>query len=182
MGKEKFNEFINQSETQKERIDWNEKKQWFIKQVDEFYNIIDEYLEPYKDKIEIKDCEITIYEEKLGSYKVKKRVLSIKNTIVEFVPIGTILIGAWGRIDMEGPNGKVKFVLVPEFSDAPKIETAILVTDEDRKKWEEKQQKENEERMKAPKVWKVATPLPNIKYLDLNEDIFFDKIMEVIDG
>ena len=83
--------------------------------------------------------------------------------------------------------GKEKFnefinCSVPEFSDAPKIETAILVTDEDRKKWEEKQQKENEERMKATKVWKVATPLPNIKYLDLNEDIFFDKIMEVIDG
>jgi hypothetical protein len=182
MGKEKFEEFIKENETQEEKINWEEKKSFFIEKVEEFYNIIDKYLEPYKDKIEIKDSEIIINEEKLGSYKVKKRVLTIKNAIVEFIPVGTILIGALGRIDMEGPNGIVKYVLVPEISNAPKIETAILSTDEDRKKWKEKQQKEAEEIMKANKVWKIATPPPNIKYLDLNEDIFFDKLMEVIDG
>jgi len=182
MGKEKFEEFIKENETQEEKINWEEKKSFFIEKVEEFYNIIDKYLEPYKDKIEIKDSEIIINEEKLGSYKVKKRVLTIKNAIVEFIPVGTILIGALGRIDMEGPNGIVKYVLVPEISNAPKIETAILSTVEDRKKWKEKQQKEAEEIMKANKVWKIATPPPNIKYLDLNEDIFFDKLMEVIDG
>jgi hypothetical protein len=182
MGKEKFEEFIKQSDTQNEQINWEEKKQWFIKQVDEFYNIIDEYLEPYKDKIEIKDCEITIYEEKLGSYEIKKRSLNIKNNIVEFIPVGAILIGAWGRIDMEGPNGKVKFVLVPEFSKAPKIETAILSTDEDRKKWEEKQRREAEMIKNAKKVWKIATQPPSIEYLDLDENRFFDKLMEVING
>ena len=110
------------------------------------------------------------------AYDIYSRLLK------EFIPVGTILIGALGRIDMEGPNGIVKYVLVPEISNAPKIETAILSTVEDRKKWKEKQQKEAEEIMKANKVWKIATPPPNIKYLDLNEDIFFDKLMEVIDG
>jgi len=182
MGKEKFEEFIKQSNTQNKQINWEEKKQCFIEQVDKFYNIIDKYLEPFKDKIEIKDGATTIYEENLGSYKIKKRSVNIKNNIVEFIPVGTTLIGAWGRIDMEGPNGSVKFVLVPENSIAPKVETSILLTDEDKKMWEERQKKEAEIIKNTRKVWKIATQPPNIKYLDLDEDIFFDKLMEIIDG
>lgn len=182
MGKEKFEEFINQSETQEEKIDWEKRKQWFIEKVNEFYKVIDSYLEPYKDKIKINAIETVIYEDELGSYKVKKRILNVKGHKVEFTPIGTIIIGAWGRIDMEGSNGKVKFVLVPEYSEAPKIESKILLNDKDIKKWEEKQKKEAEKIKKAKKVWKIATPPPNIRYFDLDEDIFFDKLMEVING
>jgi len=182
MGKEEFEEFIKQNDTKKEQINWEEKKQLFIEKVDEFYNIIDKYLEPYQIDIAMRDSDITIYEEKLGNYEVKKRTLDIKGNTIEFTPIGTILIGAWGRIDMEGSNGVVKFVLVPENSDSVKIETAILSTDEDRKKWKEKQANEDKKRAEATKIWKVATPAPNIKYLDLDADIFFDKLMEIIDG
>jgi len=182
MGKEKFEEFIKQNDTKEEQINWDEKKQFFIEKISEFYNIIDKYLKPYQNDIVMKDSEITIYEEKIGNYEVKKRTLNIKGTTIEFTPIGTILIGAWGRIDMEGPNGVVKFVLVPENSESPKIETAILLTDEDRKKWKEKQANEDKKRVEATKTWKVATPAPNIKYLDLDLDIFFDKLMEIIDG
>ena len=181
-GKEKFEKFIKQSDTQNEQINWEEKKQFFIEQVDEFYNIIDKYLEPFKDKIEIKDGEITIYEENLGSYKIKKRSVNIKNNIVEFIPVGTILVGAWGRIDVKGPNGSVKFVLVPENRSAPKVEISILSTDEDKKMWEERQKNEAEIIKNTRKVWKIATQPPNIKYLDLDEDIFFDELMEIING
>ena len=182
MGKEKFEEFIKQNETQEEEINGEEKKQFFIEKVDDFYLMLDKYLEPYQDNIKIEDSKINIYEEKLGSYEVTKRVLTIKGNNVEFTPIGTILIGAWGRIDMEGPNGSVKFVLVPQKSSNPKIETAILLTDEDRKKWEEKQSREAKEIKEVTKVWKIATSAPNIRYFDLEEEIFFDKLMEVIDG
>jgi len=182
MGKEKFEKFIKQTDTDEEKINWEEKKQLFIKKVVEFYNIIDKYLEPYQNDIAMKNSEITIYEEKLGNYEVEKRTLDIKGNTIELTPIGSILIGVWGRVDMEGPNGTVKFVLVPENSDSVKIETAILLTDEDRKKWKEKQAMEDKKRAESTKVWKVATPAPNIKYLDLDADVFFDKLMEIIDG
>ena len=58
MGKEKFEEFIKQVDTQNDQINWEESKQYFIEQVDEFYSVIDNYLESFKDKIEIKDVEI----------------------------------------------------------------------------------------------------------------------------
>ncbi len=32
------------------------------------------------------------------------------------------------------------------------------------------------------KIWKIATPPPNIKYINLDEETFFDALMEVIDG
>ena len=177
MGKEKFEEFLKQVDTQNDQVNWEERKQYFIEKVDEFYSIIDGYLKPYRDKIKIQDNKITIYEDKLGSYEVKKRNVIIKDNIVEFIPVGTNLIGAWGRIDMEGSGGSVKFVLVPKDSIAPKIKVKILLTDEDKKI-----KKETDTAKNIKKVWKIATPPPNIKYLDLDEDIFFDKLMEVIDG
>ena len=97
MGKEKFEEFLKQVDTQNDQVNWEERKQYFIEKVDEFYSIIDGYLKPYRDKIKIQDNKITIYEDKLGSYEVKKRNVIIKDNIVEFIPVGTNLIGAWGR-------------------------------------------------------------------------------------
>jgi hypothetical protein len=76
----------------------------------------------------------------------------------------------------------VKFVLVPENNNVPKIETAILSTEEDKKKWKEKQDKITKKNNEANKIWKIATPLPNIKYINLDEETFFDALMEVING
>lgn len=182
MGKNKFEEFLNKKDSEEVKIDWDAKKVFFIKKVNEFYNQLDCFLEPYVDKISIDDEEHTISEEKLGNYNIKKRVLNIKNNKVTFTPIGTILIGAWGRIDMESQNGIVKFVLIPENSTGPKIESAILETEDDKKRWEEKQKKSAEENKQANKVWKIATPPPNIHYIDLTEETFFDTLMEMING
>lgn len=182
MGKSKFEEFLSKQDSEEVQIDWNTKKEFFLNKVGEFYDQLDQFLAPYKEQISIIDEEDTINEEKLGTYSVIKRVLTIKNKKITFTPIGTILIGAWGRIDMESQHGVVKIVLVPDNSSAPKIETAILTTDTDKKECEEKQKKSAELNRQADKVWKIATPPPNIHYINLTEETFFDTLMGIIDG
>ena len=45
------------------------------------------------------------------------------------------------------------------------------------------EQNQNNKKMKKEKdVWKISTPPPKIKYLELNENSFFDALMEVING
>ena len=182
MGKNKFEEFLNKEDSEVVEINWDKKKEFFVDKVNEFYKQMDDFLAPYQDKVTVKKENYTINEDYIGSYQVEKRILHIKNNDIIFTPIGTNLIGAWGRIDMEGTNGIVKFVLVPEISNAPKIETAILLTEEDKKKWKEKQDEISKKNNEANKIWKIATPPPNIQYINLNEETFFDALMEVING
>lgn len=182
MGKSKFEEFLQEDDLEVVKINWDEKKDFFIEKINEFYKHMDTFLEPFKDKISLKSKKHTINEDYIGSYEVDKKTLHIKNKDITFTPIGTNLIGAWGRIDMEGENGIVKFVLVPEKNDVPKIETAILITEEDKRKWQEQQNEMVKRNKEAEKIWKIATPAPNIKYIDINEEKFFDALMEVING
>lgn len=181
--KEKFKKFLEEK-NEEGKVNLEERKQFFIKKVNELYSIIDKYLEPFKDKMEIKDEKMTIYEEELGSYKVKKRTMKIKNRIVELIPIGTFIIGAFGRVDMEGPYGKVIFVLVPKdkYGLEISIETFSEFEKEKIEDYLERQEKEKEKIKEKEKVWKISTFPPCIRYLDLNEDIFFEKLMEIVDG
>ncbi len=182
MGKNKFEEFLQEDNIEIVQIDWNDRREKFIKKIDEFYMKMNTFLKPYKDKISLKSEKHTINEDYIGSYEVDKKILHIKNKDITFTPIGTNLIGAWGRIDMEGENGIVKFVLVPEKNDTPKIETTVLITDEDKITWQKRKNAIFKKNKEAEKVWKIATPAPNIKYIDINEENFFDALMEVING
>lgn len=178
----KFEKFLKEKDTEVMKIDWNEKKYFFIEKIDNFYSQVNEFIEPYKDKVRINNEEYAINEEYIGRYQTIKMVLHIKNNDIIFTPIGTNLIGACGRIDMEGSNGVVKFVLVPENSSSPKIETTNLLTEEDKNEWKKKQDEISEKNKQADKVWKIATPPPNIGYISLNQETFINALMEVING
>lgn len=178
----KFEKFLKEEDTEAIKIDWNKEKDCFIKEIENFYSQVNEFVEPYKEKIRIHNEDYTINEDYLGSYQTIKMILHIKNNDIVFTPIGTNLIGAWGRIDMEGKNGVVKFVLVPKNSSSPKIETTILLTREDKKEWQKKQDEISKNNKEADKVWKISTPPPNIRYISLSQETFIDALMEVING
>jgi hypothetical protein len=182
MGKEKFEEYLKtQQNTQDKTIDWELKKEEWIKEVETFLEQIKYYFEKYKDIVIHKQL-LTINEEYLGSYKTNKLIVKFNNDTVTFTPIGRNIIGAKGRIDMEGKAGKVKFVLVKESMKEPQVLMKVFY-DENKLSEHIEEQNQNNKKMKKEKdVWKISTPPPKIKYLELNEDSFFDALMEVING
>jgi len=178
MGKEKFQEFLRSIEEEERReksIDWNKKKKEFLEAVKEFYSFVEECLEPYREKVSISYEPIEITEEKLGTYSCEKMIIEIGNRKATFTPIGTILIAASGRIDLEGPSGKVKIVRVPENASAPAIFIIEESTLSGKKALSGKRQENT-----AKDVWKIATPPPGIRYIDLNCDTFLDVLMQVV--
>ncbi len=167
MGKEKFEEYLkSQKATKNETINWELKKEEWLKEIDTFLKQIKHYFEKYKESIIIHEQPLTINEEYLGAYTSNKLIVRFNNDTVTFTPIGRNIIGAKGRVDMEGKVGKVKFVLVGENSQSPQIMTASIIN-------EQKQEKNS---------WKISTPPPKIKYIELDENSFFDALMEVING
>ena len=173
MSNKKFEEFLNQQteNAESKAIDWNEKKGNWIKDLDSFYGSIESYLKPYieEGKIKITYGGKKIFEEHIGEYEVKNAIIFFGSNKVKLEPIGTNLIGIKGRVDLIGPNGKVKFFLVTP--NGPNISVQIG-------KPPLPEEKEFEEEC----AWKIVTNPPNIIYFDLEPDSFFDALMEVANG
>jgi hypothetical protein len=85
-----------------------------LDQIEQFYRRINEWLQPLKSKnlLDYSFEEVIIKEENLGVYQTKRMAIFLQNEKVILEPIGTLLMGVRGRIDMNGRYGNVKFVLV----------------------------------------------------------------------
>lgn len=182
MSKQDFDAFINQTTKKQDDpiIDWDKKREEWLKYLSEFYKLIENFLEEYKNskKLSYWFPEKDIFEEYIGRYSVKVMDIQLGEHKVSLEPIGTNLIGADGRVDLIGVNGTVKFVLVNKnYLAPPNIKVTISVEGEQKS---EEQQINQAEQLEL--TWKIATPPPRIKYIDLNQDIFFDAMLEVIGG
>ena len=157
-------------------IDWKREKLRWLHYIDEFYSRVEEWLVPYKEKdlLQYAFEEITLSEENIGDYKTRRLRLEISNDSVVFEPVGTNLIGAFGRIDMVGKNGTIKFLLVDKYSTGPRISVKIIHANDPEKTPEVETLKKEIEL-----AWKITVPPPTMKYIDLNEDSFSDALLEV---
>ena len=174
-----FDDFVNQQtqaaevgefDKEKELAEWKEN-------VDKFYAQVEQFLGDYiaQKKVVLQYAPQPMYEEFYGSYELSTLTIRIGVSRIQLKPIGTMLIGAKGRIDMTGPRGKVKFVLVSKNSSAPKISVRVWVSGE---------QSPPEEQIKpvVEWAWKISTPPPRIKYTEFEAESFYTAMMEVANG
>jgi hypothetical protein len=183
MGKKEFEDFVNK-ESQKENktINWQEKLDRWKSNIDDLLGKIENWLKDYTEsgKISIETKEIEIFEEAIGRYSVPSLVININENIVHVKPIGTVMIGTIGRVDIIGKSASQKIILADKNATGPRIQTFISTNEEERKKNEEKLK----ELANTPIdwEWKFASEPPKIKYSDLNQESFFECLMTVING
>jgi hypothetical protein len=180
MSKIDFDEFINnQIETKSDEnpIDWDMKRDEWLESLSKFYNKVETFLEEYvkDEKVKLLDEDKKIFAEYIGEYSVRILNIELGSHKLKLEPIGTNLIGAKGRVDLIGANGTVKFVLVNKNSASPETKINIWI------KGEEPPGKDDE-----PEViewdWKISTPPPRIRYINLEQETFLDALMEVMGG
>lgn len=172
MGKKDFDEFLSQEPTNaylEPQTDWGERRREWLNYLKEFYEQVEGFLSEYLASRDVSReyQEKLINEEMVGTYPVQALHLRIRGRDVILDPVGTNLIGARGRVDMTGPAATVRFVLIgwDVIQVGTRPETGAEVETE-MPEW----------------VWKIATPPPRIRYLDLNADSFLDALMEVINA
>lgn len=169
-----FDDFVNQEIAKKESsIDWDQIRDDWKKHLDQFYKLAEGFLGEYvdQDKVRITRATKEINEEYIGSYDVESLEVQIGTTKVTIDPIGSRILGVKGRVDMRGPHGTVKFVLVPKTASSSTIR--VIVRDSS------SETKEEPEPIVEEWAWKIATRSPNIKYTELEEESFLSAIMEV---
>lgn len=176
-----FEDFVNrqnQMANEPERaIDWErELEEWRV-QLDQFNNKVLDFLKMYVDqkKVKVEFVRKRIHEQYVGRYEVEALEVTIGNVKVKLDPIGTNLFGAKGRVDMKGPSGVVRFVLVPESSSAPNIRLRV-------RSGRDEPAHHEPAHTTTKWTWKISTPPPSIKYIEFQEETFQTAVMEVING
>ncbi|MFL1909442.1 hypothetical protein [Plesiomonas shigelloides] len=86
----------------------------FVEHLNRLYSLVEESIRTLLDDglIAVSRHETSIEEESLGVYPAPCLVLSINSDKVTFTPIGTMLIGCKGRVDVKGPASFFKLMLL----------------------------------------------------------------------
>lgn len=179
MSKKDFEDMLDKHDVVKKQseIDWSAQKDEWIDFIREFYSSIEEWVKPYVDqqKLTYNYREITLSEENIGTYNVDIMNINFAGQQVKIEPIGTLLIGTKGRIDMEGARGRVQFILADKDSKGMKVNVSISVNGEPKKE---------PQKTKSPNwTWKIVLrDSIRISYEDFTEENFFNGLMEIING
>jgi hypothetical protein len=91
-----------------------ERGEWWPRQVHELLAQIQDWIRPLVDNgtLQYEVRKVTLNEEALGSYQVESAKIRFGSKTLSFEPMGTFLFGAFGRLDVTGPFGKVTLLLL----------------------------------------------------------------------
>ncbi len=179
MTNKEFDDFVARqtSKVKSPKVDWKKQRKEWLKHLSDFYQQVEEFLSDYvaKGQISINYGVKSIIEEGLGEYQVNTAIIKIGPSEIKLEPIGANVIGAKGRVDMNGSNGTVKFVLVDQEAAEPRTSVPIWIRGE-------KPPPKLEKPKRIKWVWKISTHPPYIRYVELEPESFFDSVMEVANG
>ncbi|WP_371331813.1 hypothetical protein [Klebsiella quasipneumoniae] len=134
--------------------------------------------------IQVDREKINIHEEALGDYEIDMLLLSINHKKIKFVPAGTMLIGSKGRVDVFGPFGSEKFMLIRKGLKKPGDLIKVTVQINDPKNSPSSEREEPRKKLTVDDwEWKTL-PSDNrwMKFDDVTSDTITDLIMRLING
>lgn len=111
----------------------------------------------------------------LGAYEVDEMWIAIGEAEVRLSPVGAVVIGGRGRVDLIGPFGDVRMLLVEPGAVEPGARFNI------RRKGVRRAPSPPEVPV-AECVWKFITDPPSVRFIDLNEETFFEAVLAVANG
>ena len=179
-----FDEFVKRrlNEAQKfkssETLDWHKTREEWIQSLNHLDSKMEKYLKKYTeaDQIQVSREKIQISEEYLGNYAAEKITIQIGNDKVVAKPIGRMMIGAAGRVDLIGARGMLRIVLLDKGEPATRTRIEIGRKAEEKTGWHPIQSIKISER-----GWYIATLPPRITATALSADAFRDALMELSD-
>ena len=177
-----FDDFVKQRTDQArqsaEVLNREETLVGWLRELDALYSAMEGYLQSYtkSGQITIERRSVELTEDYLGTYEAEALAMSIGNDEIIAQPVGTMLIGSSGRVDLTGPRKTLRIVLLEKGGPAMKItisgddgpiETSghSLVRGE-----------------VDHRGWYFATRPPAVTVTAFDEDSFRDAIMDVSGG
>ena len=96
-------------------VDWDERRMWWPGRVGQLYDEVRAWFKPLTDDavVSITTEVMSVREETLGVYEISKLIISLGGQSLELVPVASVIVGGFGRIDLNGPAGRAMLVLAP---------------------------------------------------------------------
>jgi hypothetical protein len=161
---------------QGKEIDWAREREEWLGYLAELYVKVESFLAEYiPHEITVTYRDIDLNEENIGSYKARQMVLKIGRQEITLTPVGTLIVGMKGRVDIVGRAGQARLVLVDDRSSGPiRVNVSIgsgfvpraVEPAREKIKW----------------AWKIATRPPTVRYMELTQESLRQILMEVANG
>lgn len=156
-------------------VDWDARRAEWLHELESLYSKVSGWLDEFAaDGVTYDDQTIVLDEEHLGRYHAPALRISCRGTDVWMEPVGANIIGARGRVDLKGFGGAARLLLVPANADLMRArETGQAVAG---------RRPEPGTGQAVNHVWKKATPPPDVRYVELTEEVFLDTLKQVVDA
>lgn len=180
-GNSDFGAFVKRQQitsAEEDRFDWAKERDDWLSHLKELYDKTGSFLATYTKSGEIKISyrDVELNEENIGSYGAPQMILKIGRQEITMTPVGTMLVGAKGRVEIVGPAGRARFLLVNGETSGPLSKVPVSIGSSP----------EPPATTTAAKpikwVWKIATSPPVVRYIELTQDSLFQALMEVANG
>jgi hypothetical protein len=170
-------------------FDWEREKGEWLARLGELYSTIESLLGKYLStgQIGLAYKNIELNEQDIGSYDAREMILKIGRQDVTLRPIGTMLIGFKGRVDVEGPAARRQIALVD--SKALGLSDLVRVSVRGSRPPHTKKAPTSEEKIsqvtgvldgkKIEWAWRIISPPPERRFLEITHESLFELIMDV---
>jgi hypothetical protein len=186
MTKKDFDAFVKSQATQSgtEQVDWAKERDEWIGYLNRLYALIESLLESYRSagEVQFEYRQISLNEPNIGSYFAKQMVLKFGRQEITFTPIGTLLIGTKGRVDVVGPAGGARLLLLNKKATSASSLIRVTVSVGGKSHPPEPHPPESQPTEPIEWTWKIASPPPQLKFIELTEETFFDMILAVVNA
>jgi hypothetical protein len=178
-----FDEFVRRQQgaasVADAEINWEKQRDEWLEYLNLLYKRVEAFLTTYTSsgQIVLEYRNVKLNEENIGSYTARKMVLRIGRQEVSLVPVGTLLIGCKGRVDIVGPAGKARVLLVD--SEAPGLAALVHVSVGTGGKVPVFAEPASRTIKWA---WRIVTRPPERRFVEITQERLFDLIMEVANG
>lgn len=171
-----FDEFVEQRQRESNAAPSREERLAAWKgELDKLYAVMEQCLKPYSARgIKVKRHPVELVEGYLGRYTVDALSIFIGKHEVIAEPVGALVIGAKGRVDLSGPRRTLKIVLLEK---GGPIQTTTVQIDGASKPQETSTRRSL--RDVPQRGWYVVTSPPDATATLLDADSFKKAIMDV---
>ena len=107
--------FLRSKATEQTEIDWEARKDRWLGHLADLYTQVREWLAPLEKDgvVQYSSWSTTLQEDYIGSYEVQVLSLAVGKQRVELRPKGTLIVGADGRVDVQGQRA-VRTILLQD--------------------------------------------------------------------
>jgi hypothetical protein len=185
MSKVDFDAFVKRQQAEQEKeaeFDPKQQLREWLGYLNALYQQIAGYLQTYVENgtAKITRRDIQLNEDFIGAYTAPEMTLIIGRSTITFTPIGTMLIGTKGRVDVQGPLGTARLSLVNKKVNNARQLIQVQVTVVRPGVTPPAPALPSPEAIRQIEwTWKLSTPPPEMKFIELTQETFFDMVLAV---